>query len=120
MMGGTFFEPYPERIEQPKVPDNYTAQRYEGGRLRPISDRHPKVAPLGNYKWNKTLQAIKGLTRFEPDPYDGYVVELLNPSTGQTANPNIGVWMQMLPKGLHSKAHRHTHSSIYQVFKGSG
>lgn len=120
MMGGTFFEPYPERIEQPKVPDNYTAQRYEGGMVRPISDRNSKVAPLGNYKWNKTLQAIEGLSRFEPDPYDGYAVEYINPSNGETANPNIGAWMQKLPKGFHSKAHRHTHSAIYQVFKGSG
>lgn len=28
--------------------------------------------------------------------------------------------MQKLPKGFHSKAHRHTHSVIYQIFKGSG
>jgi gentisate 1,2-dioxygenase len=120
MMGGTFFEPYPERIEQPRVPDNYTAQRYEGGMVRPISDRHPKKAPLGAYKWNQTLKAIEGLSRFEPDPYDGYAVEFINPSTGKTANPNIGAWLQKLPKGYHSKAHRHTHSTIYQVFKGSG
>jgi gentisate 1,2-dioxygenase len=120
MMGGTFFEPYPERIEQPKVPDNYSAQCYEGGMVRPISDRYPKTAPLGSYKWNLTLKAIEGLSRFEPDPYDGYAVEYINPSTGKTANPNIAAWMQKLPKGFHTKAHRHTHSTIYHVFKGSG
>ncbi|RNB85375.1 cupin domain-containing protein [Brevibacillus nitrificans] len=119
-IGGTFFEPYPEKIEIPSVPDNFTAQRYEGGMVRPISDRHPKIAPLGSYKWNKTLASLEGLSRFDPDPYDGYAVEFINPSTGKTANPNIASWMQYLPKGFHSKAHRHTSSTIYQVFKGSG
>lgn len=119
-IGGTFFESYPEKIEQPKVPDNYTAQRYEGGMVRPISDRHAKSAPLGSYKWSQTLAALEGLSRFEPDPYDGYAVEFINPSNGKTANPNIASWMQKLPGGFHSKAHRHTSSTIYQVFKGKG
>jgi gentisate 1,2-dioxygenase len=119
-IGGTFFEPYPDKIEQPQVPDNYTAQRYAGGMVRPIADRWPKAAPLGSFKWSQTLASLEGLSRFEPDPYDGYAVEYINPSTGKTANPNIAAWMQKLPGGFHSKAHRHTSSTIYQVFKGSG
>jgi gentisate 1,2-dioxygenase len=119
-LGGTFFESYPERLEQPSLPDNYTAQRYAGGMVRPISDRKPKIAPLGNYKWPQTSSSIESLCRFEPDPYDGFAVEYINPSNGQTANPNIAAWMQKLPAGYRSKAHRHTSSTIYQVFKGSG
>lgn len=119
-IGGTFFESYPEIIEQPKVPDNYTTQRYMGGMVRPVSDRAPKTAPLGAFKWPQTLAALEGLRRFEPDPYDGYAVEFINPSSGKTANPNIAAWMQKFPAGFRSQAHRHTHSTIYQVFKGSG
>lgn len=119
-IGGTFFENYPEKIEQPSIPDNYSAQRYEGGMVRPIADRKPQIAPLGSYKWAQTLAALDGLSRFEPDPYDGYAVEFINPSTGGTANPTIASWMQKLPAGFRSKAHRHTHSTIYQVFKGAG
>lgn len=119
-IGGTFFEPYPDRIEQPQVPDNYSAHRYEGGMVRPISDRQAKTAPLGSFKWAQTSAAINGLSGYEPDPYDGYAVEFINPSNGKTASPNIASWMQKLPKGFHSKAHRHTHSVIYQVYKGSG
>jgi gentisate 1,2-dioxygenase len=119
-IGGTFFEGYPERIEQPKVPDHFSPSRYEGGMVRPIGDREPKMAPVGSYKWKMTLAALQGLSRFEPDAYDGFAVEFINPSTGKTANPNIAAWMQLLPAGFHSKAHRHTSSTIYQVFKGSG
>ncbi len=119
-IGGTFFEHHPDHIEKPSVPDNFSAQRYEGGMVRPISDRKPSIAPLGAYKWSQTVAAIEGLSRFEPDPYDGYTVEYINPSSGETANPTIAAWMQMLPAGFRSKAHRHTSSTIYQVFKGSG
>ncbi|ESU71764.1 MULTISPECIES: cupin domain-containing protein [Geobacillus] len=119
-LGGTFFDPYPERLQEPEVPDNYSAQRYEGGMVRPISDRYPKKAPLAAYKWKRTHEALEGLSRFEPDPYDGYAVEYINPSTGETACPTIASWMQKLPKGFHTKAHRHTHASIYHVFEGSG
>jgi gentisate 1,2-dioxygenase len=119
-VGGTFFESYPEKIEQPKVPDNHSAHRYEGGMVRPISDRNPQVAPLGAYKWSQTFSALNGLSQYEPDPYDGYAIEFINPSNGKTANPNIAAWMHKLHSGYRSKAHRHIHSIIYQVFKGSG
>lgn len=102
-IGGTFFEPYPEKIEQPMVPDNYSARRDVGGMVLPITDRYPKVAPLGAYKWSQTLSAPDGLSKFEPDLYDGYVVEYINPSNRKTANPNIAAWMQKLPRGFHGK-----------------
>ncbi|MEB3101525.1 cupin domain-containing protein [Ferviditalea candida] len=119
-VGGTFFEPYPDRIEKPSIPDNYSAQKYGGGMVRPIGDRVPSIAPLGAYKWARTQAALEGLRRFDPDPFDGYAVEYINPSNGLTANPNIAAWMQLLPGGFRSKAHRHTSSTIYHVFRGSG
>ena len=119
-MGATFFEHHEEQLEKPSLPDNYGAQRYAGGMVRPISDRYSHIAPVGSYKWDRTVAAIDSLSRFEPDPYDGYAVEYINPSNGETANPTIAAWMQKLPKGFHSKAHRHTHATIYNVYKGSG
>lgn len=118
--GGTFFEPYPDRLEPPSVPDDFTPKRYAGGMVRPISDRKPVPAALGAYKWALVQQTLESMSQFEPDPYDGHAVEYINPSNAMTAHPNVGAWMQLLPKGFHSKAHRHTSSSIYHVFKGSG
>jgi hypothetical protein len=71
--------------------------------VRPVSDRYSQVAPLANYKWKGTKAAIEGLMNFEPDPYEGFAVEYINPSYGQTANPTMGAWMQKLPKGFHAK-----------------
>ncbi|MBA4602525.1 cupin domain-containing protein [Thermoactinomyces mirandus] len=119
-IGGTFFESYPETIQKPEIPDNYKSRRYPGGMVRPVSDRTPQIAPLSSFRWSRTQAALEGLSNFEPDPYDGYAVEYINPSTGKTANPNIAAWMHKLPAGYHSKAHRHTSSTIFHVFKGSG
>ncbi|WP_276352169.1 cupin domain-containing protein [Cohnella caldifontis] len=119
-INGTFFESYPDHIQQPERPDDYSAWRYRGGMVRPISDRTEKKAPLGLYKWKPTAEALEGLSRFEPDPYDGVAVEYFNPSNGKNATPNIASWMQKLPRGFEGLAHRHTHSVIYHVFRGSG
>ena len=46
---------YPEAAASNlNVPDNYRAQRYQGGMVRPISDRVPSIAPVGQYKWKQT------------------------------------------------------------------
>ena len=97
-IGGTFFEPYEEGLEQPKVPDNFSEKRYRGGMVRPLGDDQYDVAPLANYKWNRTVDAIKGLMEFDPDPYHGFAVEYINPTTGKSANPTMGTRMQFLPK----------------------
>lgn len=119
-IGGTFFEPYADGLQQPNVPDNFSEKRYRGGMVRPLGDDQYDVAPLANYKWSRTVAAIKGLMEFEPNPYHGYAVEYINPTTGKSANPTIGSQMQYLPKDFHTKALRHTHSTIYHAFKGSG
>lgn len=119
-IGGTFFEPYDDGLQEPNVPDNFSEIRYRGGMVRPVGDGKYTIAPLANYKWNRTVDAIAGLKHFDPDPYDGYAVEYINPSTGKSANSTIGTRMQFLPKDFHTKAHRHTHSTIYYAHQGSG
>jgi gentisate 1,2-dioxygenase len=119
-IAGTFFEHCPEYLESPKVPDNLSELKYQGGMVRPIADRKSSIAPLANFKWQRTVDAIQGLRAFDPDPYDGYAVEYINPSNGETANPTMASWMQFLPSGFHSKAHRHTNSPIYCVKEGAG
>ncbi|MFB4162423.1 cupin domain-containing protein [Alteribacillus sp. JSM 102045] len=120
-VGGSFFEGYPEDgIQKPERKDNYSPRHYQGGLVRPIKDRKPKKAPVGTYKWKQTKEALDGLEEFSPDEYDGYAVEFINPTTGDTANVNIASWMQRFPVGYHGKAHRHTNSSVVHVHSGSG
>ena len=111
---------YPKPRQPIEYPDNYGTKRYAGGMVRPISDRKPSPAPIGRYTWDLTKQAIDGQSEFEPDVFDGYAIEYINPTTGEDANGRIGARMQKLPVEFKGKAHRHTHSSVYTVHKGSG
>ena len=53
-------------------------------------------------------------------PFDGILMNYVNPATGGPVMQTIGAAMQMLRPGERTKAHRHTGSFIYQVAKGSG
>ncbi|WP_181348080.1 cupin domain-containing protein [Thalassobacillus sp. CUG 92003] len=119
-LNGSFFEGHPDGIENPSLPDNYSARKYAGGQVRPPQDRDSEHTPLGAYKWEQTKQALDSMSDFEPDPYDGFSVEYLSPSNGETAHPNISSRIQKLEPGFHSKAHRHTSSTVVHVFKGQG
>jgi gentisate 1,2-dioxygenase len=116
----SFFELYPQEQQPVEFPVDYGTKRYAGGMVRPISDRKPTAAPLGRYTWGLTKQALDGQSELNPDPFDGFAVEYINPSTGKDANGRVGARMQKLPAQYKGKAHRHVHSSVYHVHKGSG
>lgn len=119
-MNVCFTEFHPQKQQTRVVPDDFSARRYQGGMVRPLSDRRPKSVALARYKWDLTKQTLDGLAEFEPDPVEGFAVEYVNPSTGKDANGRIGARMQMLPLGFKGKAHRHVHSNVYCVYKGEG
>ncbi|NMP24125.1 cupin domain-containing protein [Sulfobacillus sp. DSM 109850] len=119
-LGVCFTEFYPQAQQELTVPDNYSMKRYGGGMVRPISDRHPKAVTLARYSWQSTWDALVSMTQTDPDPWDAYAVEYINPSTGRDADGRIGARLQLIPPTFHGEAHRHVHSVIYHVFRGSG
>jgi gentisate 1,2-dioxygenase len=122
-MSATFFEPHPNHVQESGPNSNYSSRRYADGMVRPIADRKQKGnrSPLTSYAWDKTYNALKSLEELgEVDAYDGIAVEFINPANGQSADYNIGSWMQLLRPVEHTKAHRHVHSAVYVVHRGSG
>lgn len=116
---GTFFEP--GKVKKQPITRKPSVAKYQGGMVRPLSDHEPSPAPLPAYKYGSTLAALKGISdNYEPEPVEGYAVEYINPSNGQSANENIGAWLQKLPVGFHGKAHRHINSVVYHIKEGNG
>jgi gentisate 1,2-dioxygenase len=118
---GSFFEPYHEDKYPLSGPPDQSTARYASG-VRAISERrkHGYPSPLINYKWHHIRQALAGLSRFDPDPYDGFAVDYINPTSGGSADARLGTTMQKLSAGYHTQAHRHVHSAVYHVFEGTG
>jgi len=73
------------------------------------------------YEWAPTYAALSkyaGCT--EGSPFDGVMMEYVNPVTNGPVMRTLGASMQMLRPGEHTKSHRHTGSYLYHVAKGRG
>jgi gentisate 1,2-dioxygenase len=78
-------------------------------------------SPLLKYEWAPTYEALARYARVtDGSPFDGVMMDYVNPKTGGPVMKTIGASMQMLRPDEHTTAHRHTGSAIYQVAKGSG
>ena len=71
------------------------------------------------FKWAETLPVLEGMLPEDMSPYDGRLLEYRNPNGGPTF-PTFSCWIQMLEKGEHTVAHRHTSTHLYHAFEGNG
>ena len=90
--------------------------------LRPASAEWSKgYSPMFKYEWGPTYEALnKYAATTDGSPFDGVLMNYVNPITGGPVMQTIGASMQMLRPGETTKSHRHTGSFIYQVAKGRG
>lgn len=95
----------------------FPADSSAGARLSQPGSASPVLA----YRWGAAREALALLAKSQPpDPFDGHLLRYANPATGSEALPTMGCRIQMIPKGLHTRAHRHTISTVYHVAEGSG
>lgn len=90
---GLFAKPWgaPEKVEQPLV-----------------------------YKLADALETIEYLRSGEGDPFDDIIIEYRNPISGGPVMTTVGAYLQLIRPGIDTRAHRHTHSTVYHVVRGSG
>lgn len=78
-------------------------------------------SPLLKYEWGPTYAALQRYAAASAgSPFDGVLMNYVNPATGGPVMQTIGASMQLLRPGERTRAHRHTGSVIYQAAKGSG
>jgi gentisate 1,2-dioxygenase len=90
--------------------------------LQPAGNDWSKAySPLLKYEWEPTYEALSKYARAtDGSPYDGVLMNYVNPQTGGPVMQTIGAAMQMLRPGEKTRAHRHTGCAVYQVAKGAG
>ena len=111
------FEPYPnERLPVKEQPDLSSAY----GITRPVTMEEGELERPLHYRWREVYLQLKQLAQKEPHPYDGTALKYINPLTGGPTLPTMSCWIQMLRPGERTQAHRHTSTTIYHVFRGSG
>ena len=76
--------------------------------------------PPYRYRWEETEKALKSKSESPGDPFDGVSLRYADPLTGGPTLPTMSCEIQMLRPGEKSRAHRHTHTTIYHAFRGRG
>ena len=117
-----FYRVHPELRQTPTTPVNASHAMYGTGGMIPADTRWDRpYSPLAYYPWARSEEALRNLARVsDGSPYDGVIMDFVNPVTGGPVMPTIGVQMQMLRPGEHTRAHRHTGTVIYTVAEVCG
>ena len=111
------FEPYkPGRLP---VNESLDPAMFSG-MTRPVGADVLERPPFLHYHWRDTYKSLERLARTPGDPYDGAALEFVDPATAGPTLPTISCRVQMLRANEKTKAHRHTSTSIYHAFRGSG
>lgn len=115
---------HPELRQTPSRPVDASYALHGSGFLQPASARRGwgrPYSPLLKYPWEPAYEALQRAARAEDgSPFDGIIMEYVNPLTGGPVMPTIGASMQLLRPGERTRAHRHTGSFVYQCAKGRG
>jgi gentisate 1,2-dioxygenase len=119
-----FFEEF-SGPTQPVVMPPRRSERLHGHCLFPVQDVGSRSAqaysPIWRYGWTDARDALECLRQCgAADPFDGYLLRYANPVTGGEVLPTLGCRLQLLQRGSHTLAHRHTASAVYHVVEGRG
>jgi gentisate 1,2-dioxygenase len=118
-----FLEEFPSVAQKELMPPERSEKLYGRALFPAGASRVPAgpYSPVWAYRWSEAREGLDSLAKSgEPDPFDGHLLRYANPATGGEVLPTMGCRLQLLPKGLHTKAHRHTTSTVYHVAEGRG
>ncbi len=113
-----FGEAYPEPMQPITKPAGYT--RDLTGIVRPVNRSMHAAHQPAAYPWSEVRPVLERMAEGQPDPYDGYALDYVNPVNGGHLLPTMGARIQMLTPGMRTQPHRHTSYTVYHVFDGEG
>ena len=111
---------YPEAFSQPITkPDGFHMNCLGALRAQGALDG-PGPFPV-KYRWADTHRTLQELAAAAADdPYDGVILDYVNPQTGGPTTATLHCRIQLLRADQETKAHRHTCNTVYHVVSGHG
>ena len=121
-MEANFFEVHPELSQAVTYPVDDMTKTWGNPGLTPSGGNWTKgYSPMLKYEWLRTYEALNQYASCsDGSPFDGVMMEYVNPATNGQVMRTLGASMQLLRPGEHTQAHRHTGSFLYHVAKGRG
>jgi len=106
------------------APAEHSTNLYGTGGMIPTFLSHERGRSLGTpmlvYRWADAERSLERLRGYAGSPYDGVMVEYVNPVTGEPVTTTMAFSVQMLRPGEATRRHRHTSSTFYCCLKGRG
>ncbi len=108
-----FYAVHEDLRQEVRFPVNDSTSTWGNPGLRPSGGEWNRpYSPLLKYEWGPTYEALQRYARAsDGSPFDGVLLNYVNPLTGGPVMQTIGASMQMLRPGEQTKAHRHTGAS---------
>lgn len=111
-------------IQPVRDPIGHSTNVYGTGGMMPTFVSHQRgrsrATPMLHYRWEDSERALNRLRDYEGSPYDGIIMEYINPLNGEPVTTTMSFFVQMLRPGEHTKRHRHTSSTAYCCLSGKG
>jgi len=121
-MEANFYQVHPDMQQAVSYEVDDMTKTWANPGLSPGAGNWDKAySPMFKYEWEPTYEALrKHAQTTDGSPFDGVMMEYINPATSGPVMQTLGASMQMLRGGEKTKAHRHTGSYLYHVAKGHG
>ena len=121
MLAGTFFEPGRSESQALTKPVDNSTRGYSRGGLLPTWQRAAGgQSPLLKYAWSEARPALLDLGRDADSPFDGTMLEYVNPVTGGPSLATMASFVQRLRPGQKTQARRQSVSKVYLAVEGTG
>jgi gentisate 1,2-dioxygenase len=124
LVAGSLNQAFQQPLGAPTQPIRARRGEYVSERakfVRPVRERRPTQNFPVRYAWSEVEPVLMACAEANiADPYDGVILEYVNPITGGPTLPTLNCSIQLLAPGLETRSHRHTASAVYFVVSGSG
>jgi gentisate 1,2-dioxygenase len=121
-------DPKSEAVRRPlqtvREVDGHSDRLYATGGMMPLFVSHKRGitehSPMFVYRWENAKRALEGLRAYPGDPYDGIILEYVDPTTGGSVMPTMSFRSQMLRPKEKTLSRRKTSGTVYCVLEGEG
>ena len=111
-------ENYHQEQQPVERPDGFSSTIW--GHARPSWMSGQRPTPPFRYRWEETYPTLLSLKESEGDPFDGIRLQYVNPHNGGPTLPTFSCEIQLLRPHEKTRAHRHTSTTVYNAFRGTG
>jgi gentisate 1,2-dioxygenase len=113
------------KIQKTIRTDGYSSRLYGNGGLRPAFVSHQRgwgqqATPMVHYRGADVRDALQAVRGEKGDPYEGIVMDFVNPVTGRPVFTTLSYSAQLLRPGEKTLAKRETCNTFFVVLEGQG